>query len=140
MKYLQTDTPLRAYLLRLRFIWLLPIVIGRDLRACESLPNQIQYLFRPTMSIHSSFRHDAFAKVRNKLEKKKEKGEKFENNVGMTIFLQKYLVDCFLICIFATSNVCLTIRVSFPRGQDYIDTTHFKRVASATLFILETSS
>ena len=25
-----------------------------------------------------------------------------------------------------------------PRGQAYIDTTHFKRVASATLFILET--
>jgi len=34
------------------------------------------------------------AKVRNKLEIKKEKGEKFENNVGMAIFLQKYLVDC----------------------------------------------
>jgi hypothetical protein len=28
---------------------------------------------------------------RNKLEIKKEKGEKFENNVGMTIFLLKYL-------------------------------------------------
>ena len=31
------------------------------------------------------------AKVRNKMEIKKEKGEKFENNVGMTIFLPKYL-------------------------------------------------
>ena len=43
------------------------------------------------MSIHSSFRHDAFAKVRNKLEIKKEKGEKFANNVGMTNFLPKSL-------------------------------------------------
>ena len=57
------------------------------------------------------------AKVRNKLEIKKEKGEKFENNVGMTIFLQKYLEDCFLICIFATSNVCLTIRVESREGK-----------------------
>ena len=31
------------------------------------------------------------AKVLNKWEIKKEKGEKFENNVGMTIFLPKYL-------------------------------------------------
>jgi len=46
------------------------------------------------MSIHSSFRHDAFAKVRNKLQIKKEKGEKFENNVGMKIFLPKSLAYC----------------------------------------------
>ena len=38
------------------------------------------------------------------MEIKKEKGEKFENNVGMAIFLPKYLEDCFLICIFATSE------------------------------------
>jgi len=34
------------------------------------------------------------AKVRNKLEIKKEKGEKFENNVGMKIFLPKSLAYC----------------------------------------------
>ena len=45
------------------------------------------------------------------MEIKKEKGEKFENNVGMTNFLPKYLVR-----IFATSNVCLTIRVESRVG------------------------
>jgi hypothetical protein len=42
----------------------------------------------------SLFNHDASAKVRNKLEIKKEKGEKFENNIGMTIFLPKSLAYC----------------------------------------------
>ena len=32
--------------------------------------------------------------VRNKMEIKKEKTEKFENNVGMTIFLPKSLAYC----------------------------------------------
>ena len=50
MKYAQTDTPIQAYLLRLRFIVCMSIVIGRDLRALESLSNQILYLIEPTMS------------------------------------------------------------------------------------------
>ena len=54
MKYAQTDTPIQAYPLRLRFNECLSIVIGRDFRTYESLPNQIQYLFRPTMSLQNS--------------------------------------------------------------------------------------
>ena len=118
-----------AYLLPPRLV---PLKFFQDF--ADGTSSDYRYMIYPTMSFTTqpslpmklSLRHDAFAKVINKLEIKKEKGEKFENNVGMTIFLQKYLVDCFLICIFATSNVCLTIRVSFPRGQDYIDTTHLE--------------
>ena len=132
-----------AYLLPPRLV---PLKFFQDF--ADGTSSDYRYMIYPTMSFTTqpslplkiSLCHDAFAKVRNKLEIKKEKGEKFENNVGMKIFLPKSLQLSEKLLIFATSNVCLTIRVSFPRGQDYIDTTHFKRVASATLFILETSS
>ena len=41
------------------------------------------------------------AKVRNKMEIKKEKGEKIENNVGMTIFIRKSLHLSEIVRIFA---------------------------------------
>ena len=68
-----------------------------------------------------------------------KKGEKFENNVGMTIFLQKYLVDCFLICIFATSNVCLTIRAESREGarlyRHYSILKSYSQLSSSFIFI-----
>ena len=72
---------------------------------------------QPLLPLELSLHHDAFAKVRNKLEIKKEKGEKFENNVGMTIFLPKSLHLSEIVRIFATSNVCLTIRVESREGK-----------------------
>ena len=51
------------------------------------------------------------------MEIKKEKGEKFENNVGMKIFLPKSLQLSEILRIFAASNVCLTIRVESREGK-----------------------
>ena len=61
---------IQAYRLRLRFNEWLSIVIGRDFRAFESLPNQIQYLFRPTMSMcNPALGCYAGAKIQKKREK-----------------------------------------------------------------------
>ena len=61
------------------------IVIGRDLRTYESLPNQIQYLFRPTMSCTAAptslwmgYCHNAFAKIQRSGETTKKKEGKNE--------------------------------------------------------------
>ena len=62
------------------------IVIGRDFRTIESLPNQIPYLFRPTMSCNAAFMiasfshynsdlgHNAHAKVIKKIYKRTIRG------------------------------------------------------------------
>jgi len=50
------------------------------------------------------------------MEIKKEMGEKVENNVEMTFFLPKSLQLSEILCIFAPSNVCLTIRAESREG------------------------
>ena len=86
-----------AYLLPPRLV---PLKFFQDF--ADGTSSDYRYMIYPTMSFTTqpslpmklSLRHDAFAKVRNKLEIKKEKGEKFEKNVGMTIFLPKSLANC----------------------------------------------
>ena len=86
-----------AYLLPPRLV---PLKFFQDF--ADGTSSDYRYMIYPTMSFATqpllpmkfSLRHDAFAKVRNKLEIKKEKGEKFEKNVGMTIFLPKSLAYC----------------------------------------------
>ena len=69
-----------AYLLPPRLV---PLKFFQDF--ADGTSSDYRYMIYPTMSFTTqpslpmklSLRHDAFAKVRNKLEIKKEKGEKF---------------------------------------------------------------
>ena len=64
----------------------------------------MSFATQPSLPMKLSLRHDASAKVRNKLEIKKEKGEKFENNVGKKIFLRKSLHLSEIVRIFAPAS------------------------------------
>ena len=111
-----------AYLLPPRLV---PLKFFQDF--ADGTSSDYRYMIYPTMSFATqpslpmklSLRHDAFAKVRNKLEIKKEKGKKFENNVYFNLIISLHLVVGFLdlkSCLIALVN---TSARPLPLGRVY---------------------